>query len=153
MNVKSLALGLAVSASLGITAKATELVTNGDLEGSTYPSGTVSEDIINTPGQITDWTVSGYGSTSNSWNAIYVLDNFSTSPYLMPAAYRSCTAALGFQRGASCSNPNGTGYFVNLDGDSAFPAAISQTIPIGGTTGLQKKQEYQLTFSWGCRPT
>ena len=40
MNIKSLVLGLAVAASLGSTAKATELVMNGNLELSGYASGT-----------------------------------------------------------------------------------------------------------------
>lgn len=147
MNFKSLVLGLAAAVSLVSSAKA--LVMNGDFTLSSYPSGTPYEDIVNIPRQIKNWTVSGYGSTSGSWNAVYINDPnpgfsnpLSSPPMYMPAAYRTCM--LGFQSGASCHDPNGPGYFVNLDGDPDRPAAISQTI----SSGLHKGDEYRLTFSW-----
>jgi len=157
MNFNSLVLRRAIATGLSMLALATmvgpakaNLVLNGDFQLNSYPGSPTSETIVNIPGQITYWTVSGYGSTSSSWNAVYINDpnpNFSnpssSPPDFMPAAYRSCTAAAGFQTGASCQNPNGPGWFVNLDGDPSFPAAISQPI-----SGLTKGAEYQLAFSW-----
>jgi hypothetical protein len=52
---------------------------------------------------------------------------------------------LGFVSGNSCLNPDGTGHFINLDGDPAFPAAISQLI-VGLTLGGQ----YSVTFDWAA---
>ena len=46
---------------------------------------------------------------------------------------------------ANCLNPDGPGYFINLDGDPGFPTAISQTI-----TGLIINQKYNLRFSWAA---
>jgi hypothetical protein len=154
MNIKSLVLGLAVAASLASTAKA-NLVMNGSLEQSGYAPGTtqsISNPGVpaNDPGKITNWTVSGSGSTSAFWNAVYIYDNYLlnplTPPAPMPTSYRSCAPSLGFQSAdAMCLNPDGPGYFINLDGDPGFPTTISQTI-----NGLMANQQYRLTFSWAA---
>jgi hypothetical protein len=142
MNIKSLFLGLVVAAALSSTAQA-DLVQNGSLELSGYPAGT-SPNIFDS-GLITGWTLYSPGSNVN---ADYQDDpdlSSPTPPQSMPDAYRSCTAALGFQAGATCANPDGPGYFVNLDGDPAFPTGIRQSI-----AGLVANQTYTLTFSWAA---
>jgi hypothetical protein len=142
MNVKSLFLGLAVAASWSSTAQA-NLVQNGSLELSGYAAG-ASPNIFDA-GLITGWTLYSPGSNVN---AVYQYDpNLSspTAPQSMPDAYRTCTAALGFQAGATCTNPDGPGYFVNLDGDPSFPTGIRQSI-----AGLVANQKYTLTFSWAA---
>ena len=94
---------------------------------------------------IPNWSVHGNG-TIPGFNAVYDYGVPGGSlPAYMPSSYNSCTAALGFFSGNSCANPDGTGHFVNLDGDPAFPAAISQKIG-----GLVPNQQYQLIFSWAA---
>src|ERR1017187_6650805 len=122
MSVKSLVLGLAVVVSLGSTAKAGNLVLNGSLEASntsdsvlvnSYPAGTIP-----------NWVVHG-ASGAAPFNAVYIYDVLGGAlPSYMPASYYSCLVALGFVSGNSCADPDGTGHFINLDGDPAFPAAI-----------------------------
>lgn len=148
MNIKSLVLGLAVAASLGSTAKATELVMNGDLKSG----DTAVHVYVNTyDGAITSWKVQGAPSNLGTYNAVLIYDVLGGSlPAFMPPSYYSCTAALGFVSGNSCMNPDGEGDFINLDGDPAFPAAISQAIPIGGPNGLVLGQQYRLTFDWAA---
>lgn len=155
MNMKSIVSGVAIATSLIGAAEATNLVLNGRLEDSSYSPANLTQNITNPGlppqhGLITNWTVSGYGSTAANWNAIYVYDSNPTSmlaPAPMPPAYRSCDPAFGYQATAiSCPNPDGAGYFINLDGDPGFPTAISQTI----ATPLIKDQTYRLTFSWAA---
>jgi hypothetical protein len=146
MSTKSLVLGLAVAASLGSTASAASIVLNGGFEQSSYPLGTPAADILNPDhGSITDWTVHGAGATINEWNSVYIDGAVSGLTAFMPAQYALCQTSGGFVSGAVCADPDGAGYFINLDGDPAFPAAISQAIG-----GLVKGQEYALTFSWAA---
>jgi MYXO-CTERM domain-containing protein len=158
MTIKSLVLGLAVAASLGSTAIAGNLVLNGNLAlngCSGSPSLGTNCVYINAPhtGQITDWTVGGAGSSS-SWNAVYIYDPAPGTdlPAYMPAQYDICSPAGGFVPGNSCADPDGAGWFINEDGDPAFPASISQTIPVGTNplVDLVLGQEYALTFSWAA---
>jgi hypothetical protein len=150
MTIKSLVLGLAVAASLGSTATAGVLNGSLELNGcSLSPSLGTNCVYINAPntGQITNWAVGGAGA-STLWNAVYIYDptpGQSTTvlpPAFMPSQYRLCT---GLVSGAVCADPDGAGWFINLDGDPAFPASISQTVG-----GLVKGQEYALTFSWAA---
>ena len=142
MNIKSLVLGLAVAASLCSTAKG-NLVLNGSLETSGTTDGV---NLSKSSGQnltIPNWSVHGNGTISG-FNAVYDYGVPGGSlPAYMPPSYNSCI--LGFVSGNSCPNPDGTGHFVNLDSDPAFPAAISQSI-----SGLVSGQEYLLTFSWAA---
>ena len=152
MKINSLILGIVVSACLGSTAEATNLVLNGGFEQNSYQPTNTTYSITNPGvpandrGKITDWIVSGSTPTA-FWNAIYIYDNpiAGSSPNPMPAAYRTCDPSFGFQTGAACQNPAGPGYFVNLDGDPGFPTAISQKI-----IGLEVGKKYELTFSWAA---
>lgn len=140
MNSKSLFLGLAVVASLVSTAKA-DLVLNGHLERS----GTTNSVYVNSypSGDIPNWQVLG-ASSSAPFNAVYIYDVLGGAlPAFMPPSYY-CTPPVGFISG-NCVNPDGTGHFINLDGDPAFPAAIRQPI-----VGLEIGKQYELTFSWGA---
>lgn len=143
MNAKSLFLGLAVAASLISTAQA-NLVLNGSLErGDTFNSTYVNGYPL---GGIPNWTVQGAPLNLGVFNAVYIYDDFTDAslPIYMPPAYYSCAPALGFISGnASCVNPDGPGHFINLDGDPAFPAAISQSI-----SGLVANHQYRLSFYW-----
>jgi hypothetical protein len=152
MNIKSLILGLALVTGYSGIARA-DLIINGSFESSGYTPG-VTQPITNPGvppndhGKITGWSVSGAGSTSNFWNAVYIYDNpiAGAAPNPMPASYRTCAPSAGFQAGAQCSNPDGPGYFVNLDGDPGFPTAISQTI----APTLLNGKTYRLTFNWSA---
>ena len=155
MNIKLLVLGLAIAASLGSTAKATNLILNGRFEN---PGGTSSVNFYcNSPGScgnpynsdIPNWDVHG-ASGSTTYNVFYIYDDLTdtTLPASMPPSYYSCTPALGFVSGNACSNPDGAGHFINLDGDPGFAGAISQAIPVGGLNGLVQGQQYRLTFGW-----
>lgn len=145
---KSASIGLSAVAlsMIAFSAQATELIMNGELDRSSTTANAV---YINSypANDIPSWTVSGT-STNPNFNAVSIYDNDihdSALPAYMPASYYSCTSASGFVSGNSCLNPNGNGYFINLDGDPAFPAAISQTI-----SGLVKDQLYELTFGWAA---
>ena len=98
-----------------------------------------------TNGYIPNWDVHG-ASGSTTYNAVYIYDILTDSilPLTMPPSYY-CNPALGFVSGNNCANPNGSGHFVNLDGDPSFRTAISQSI-----IGLVQGQQYELTFSWGA---
>lgn len=143
MNLKPLVLSLAVAASLSTVLQAGQLVVNGSLE----TNNTTIVPILNTyvAGTIPNWTVQG-ATPLAPFNAVY---DYATVPgpvpLYMPASFNSCTVALGFVAGASCANPDGTGHFVNLDGDPNFPAAISQLI-----LGLVPNTAYIITFSWAA---
>ena len=142
MNIKSLVVGIATAASLGSTANA-NLVANGSLERN----DTIDSVYINSypTGSIPSWAVHGAAPTA-PFNAVYIHDVLGGSlPAYMPPSYYSCTAALGFVTGNSCPNPDGSGHFINLDGDPNFPAAISQSI-----FGLVMGQIYDLSFSWAA---
>ena len=143
MSAKSLFLGLAVAASLISTAQA-NLVLNGSLErGDTFNSTYVDGYPL---GDIPHWTVQGAQLNLGVFNAVYIYDDFTDAslPIYMPPAYY-CTPALGFIGGIPCSNPDGPGHFINLDGDPAFPAAISQSI-----NGLVENHQYRLSFYWAA---
>jgi hypothetical protein len=145
VHIKSMVLGLAVAAGLGSTAKAGNLVINGDLDRP----GTTNSVYVNVypSGDIPSWTVLGAPGNPGTFNAVYLYDNLgdATLPAFMPPSYYSCTPALGFVSGNSCLNPDGTGHFINLDSDPAFPAAISQSI-----AGLTKGGQYSVTFDWAA---
>lgn len=121
------------------------LITNGDLERP----GTTNSTYINgyPPGNIPSWTVLGAPSQPTIFNAVYLYDSLADAalPAFMPPSYYSCTSALGFVSGNSCLNPDGSGHFINLDGDPAFPAAISQVI-----AGLTLGGHYSVTFDWAA---
>jgi hypothetical protein len=147
MRIKSLVLGLAVAVSLGSTAEAGSLVSmvlNGSLETSGTGDGFNLSQNSGQNSTIPNWSVHGNG-TIPGFNAVYDYGVVGSSslPAYMPSSYNSCI--LGFVGGNSCSNPDGTGHFVNLDGDPSFPAAISQSI-----SGLVSGQQYRLTFSWAA---
>jgi hypothetical protein len=153
MKIKSLMLGIVVAASLGSTAEATNLVLNGSFDkpgdtstvnffcnspffcGNAYPAA----------GYIPKWDVHG-ATGSTTYNVVYIYDNLadaSLPPFMPPSYY--CNPALGFVSGNNCVNPDGTGHFINLDGDPSFQGAISQSI-----NGLVQGQQYKLSFSWGA---
>ena len=151
MNIKSLALSLAVAASAGSSAIAQNLVQNGQLEQSGYAAGSTVDILDPAPGAITFWTVHGSVATPTQWNSIYIFDSAigAPPPSPMPDSYVNCLSGnnpgQGFQPGAVCANPDGAGHFINLDGDSAFAAAISQSI-----ASLVNGGRYELTFSWSA---
>ena len=144
MNLKSLILNLSVAASLSTALQGANLVLNGSFE----VNNTLSSNITNNnyvPGTIPNWTLQGT-SPGATFNALYDYGTVPGAlPLLMPASYNSCTTILGFVTGASCANPDGTGHFVNLDGDPNFPTAISQAL-----NGLVLNRQYTLTFSWAA---
>jgi hypothetical protein len=131
---------------LGSAAKAGSLVSlvlNGSLETSGITDGVNLSQASGQNLTIPNWSVHG-APTGSGFNAVYDYGVVGGSlPAYMPSSYNSCN--VGFVGGNSCTNPDGTGHFVNLDGDPSFPAAISQTI-----SGLVSGQEYRLTFSWAA---
>lgn len=150
MSNKSLVLGLAVAVSLGSAAKAS-VILNGSLETVGTSDGVNLSQASGQNLTIPNWSV--HGVAGAGFNAVYDYGVVAGPlPAYMPASYNSCTVLLGFVGGNSCTNPDGTGHFVNLDGDPSFPAAISQTIPVGTNplVALVLGQQYALTFSWAA---
>jgi hypothetical protein len=134
MRVTTLIAAAAAVLSLGASAQAANLVTNGSFEQDSLGTSHEFGASIFYGQTVTGWT----SAASNAFN-LYMLPSQATGPTDIPTRFGEHGQFL-WQLPAG--DPDG-GNFVALDGDTQYNGALTQTIG-----GLVVGQTYDLTFDW-----
>lgn len=144
-NSAILGLSSIVLSAVSLPAQAINLVQNGDL----VPNQTIQNTYSNTQhrvnissgtnsSDIPNWTFTAPGNTTDSWlNAYAVITPTGNAASKAGEAY-----ALNLANGQTVNSPTGgSGWFVQMDGDTEHGARLTQTL-----TGLTAGKNYQVSF-------